>query len=208
MATGAFAEIASAVLGIAGPLFGVDGTWGFERPHDLADGTGTVVASLELASAAGLGATALSLRLVGAAAGLAGAAPAGLQLTIAGQVYTLATDARAAGNLLAVTLTSGLLAPAAQSTAVALGSGARFDVAGCVRQDDRIRWMAEAALPGVEYELLVPRANAPTGFVPRMGDILIHPDGLNATVLAIPFECGGAWAVYAGNSSGFSGAER
>lgn len=87
------------------------------RSHSLADHTeGEVLADLRVSGNHLAGAATVTLT----GDSLSGAAVSGMQLTIGATAYTVAADATAAGGSVSVTLTSGLVAPAADGAAVTI----------------------------------------------------------------------------------------
>lgn len=91
------------------------------RRHSVTDRTSAKVATLILDGAHSEDDTALTLQNTAAAANLRGTIPEGLVLTIAGTDYTVAAEAEANNsNRIEVTITAGLVADAADETAVTL----------------------------------------------------------------------------------------
>lgn len=188
-------------LGIVGEALGCGGDATVTRPHTLTAADGFAVAALELAADAALGATALSLRLPGAATGLGGSLPAGCRLTIAATTYTTAADAAAGGNLLAVTLTTGLVAGASTGAAVAVAGGV-WSLADCVRHDPVVATSpAAVGDPVVSAELVVPIAGAGT-YVPRAGDLVTDHAGVTRPVLTLGESVGFTYLLRLGSYSG------
>lgn len=193
-------ELSSMVLDAAAVLEAGPATATLKRSHTLAGQSG-ISHALELAAAAGSGATALSLRFAGGGAISYGFAPAGIKLTIGGQEYALAAKATPAGGALAVTITPGLVAPAAESDAATFDPAAEFSfgppaTAPLVWQEARSD--QAATVDGhVSGEVVVPKLGAPT--TPEVGDLVDGGALYRGYVLAIPHTSGGVWALLWGS---------
>lgn len=142
------------------------------RQHSLLDPVaGAPPATLLLNGAHLLGTTTVNLRTSGTLAG-GGRFPPGLRLTIAGQQYTAAADAVAASNLLQVTITSGLLAGAADGVSVTVEPyrDYTFTAMSVLRREDESR-VGGTSIVGGEQDLVLSAVSAPT--TPRGGDLLV-----------------------------------
>lgn len=190
--------LASMVLGVTGAIFGDYGTSTAARPHDLRDADGAVVETLELAANAAISATALTLRLPGAASGFGGKTPAGLVLTLAGADYTVTARAQVASNALAVTVTPGLAAGASAGAVVAVADAAVFSLPQTKRQDLRVTAVPPALAGAVSYALLVVKADTPAGYAPEIGDVMTEPDGRRGRVEGVGRDSAGVWELLCG----------
>ncbi len=166
------------------------------RPSTLEDiGANRPPASLRLASAALLGATTLTLELP-SQGGLAGVLLAGARLTIGGEEYTLAADATATGVTLAVFLTEGLEAPAADEAPVTVHPEAVFTFEDC-RVSKRLRRDLARPLQADHLAVVfVPAEGAPT--TPKMNDMLQLEDGTVGRVANTVISGGAFWRLQMG----------
>lgn len=197
-------NLADGLLSLAGTFFSAGGTWIARRPHTLRDTLSRAVSSLEFATAALAGHTSISLRLIGAATPFKGRAPAGLGLVIGGVPHVIGAtaDVDAATNRITVTISPGLSSPKNPGDAVSVDPYAAFSLPGCLRQDPRVTAGGEL-FPGASYALLIPTSQAPSGFKPAVGDVLVAPDGSRGTVLGEPFVGdAGVWEVVVGERVG------
>lgn len=173
-------------------------------PHDLRSGPAALVSSLEFAEAATAGSRSISLRLTGAGTGLTGQAPKGLVLTIPGETpKTVAADARAEGDVIALTLTSALVADHAEGDDVAL---AAFATWSCPDGIEQAAGFGAGLVEVAQGELILPMGGAPALFRPRLDTILTltGDDGAARKVRVVSEPqrlAGGAWALYFAGAS-------
>lgn len=157
--------------------------------------TSTPPGVLRLASAALAGATALTLELPSEQV-LAGTLQAGARLTIGAVDYTVAADAPATGATLAVTLTAGLQAPAADEAPVTVHPEAVFTLTGCQVAKRRKNDFARPGQADHFATVTVHCKGAPT--TPRMNDMLRLPDGTVGRVANQVISTGAFWKLSMG----------
>ncbi len=162
-------------------------------------------ASLIFASSALAGATAVSLKLptVGRnpalGFGMAGTLAAGARLTIGGTDYTLAADATPtlpAGTVLAVTLTAGLAAPAAEGAVATVHPETVFTFEDCKVHRRLRRDIARPLQADHMCVVMVPSKGAPT--TPRLNDSLELEDGSVGRVANQVVAGGAFWRLQMG----------
>lgn len=169
------------------------------RPSTLenvgADATPPV---LHLAAAALAGATALSLELP-TAGRMAGTLAAGARLTIGGTDYTLAADATPtlpAGTVLAVVLTAGLAAPAADGAVATVHPETVFTFENCKVHRRLRRDIARPLQADHMAVVMVPAKEAPT--TPRLNDSIELEDGTVGRVANQIVSGGAFWRLQMG----------
>lgn len=170
-------------------------------PHFQDTAQDVTPGELHLVSAALAGATALVLELpargdLPAGGGMAGTLQAGARLTIGGEDYTLAADALTAGTTLAVTLTAGLQAPAADEAPVTVHPEAVFTFEGCQVSRRRKSDFARPLQADHFAVVTVPCKSAPT--VPRLNDMLELEDGTTGRVANEVISGGAFWKLNMG----------
>lgn len=173
-------------------------------PHDLRSAPAVLVASLEFAEAATAGSRSISLRLTAAGTGLTGQVPKGLVLTIPGEsAKTVAADARAEGDTIALTLTAALAADHAEGEDVTL---ATFATWSCPDGIEQAAGFGAGLVEVAQGELILPMAGAPALFRPRPDTILTltGDDGTPRKVRVVSEPqrlAGGAWALFFAGAS-------
>ena len=190
--------LAEMVLGVTGSIFGDYGVSVAERPHDLRDADGAVVETLELAADAVAGATALTLRLVGAGSGFGGKVPAGLVLTLGGEDYTTTARAQVGAGVLVVLISPALAADADADDPVAVAEATIFELPQTKRQDLRVSAVPPALVGAVGFALLVIKAQAPAGYAPEIGDVVTEPSGRRGRVEGVGRDSAGVWELLCG----------
>lgn len=174
-------------------------------PHDLRSAPAVLVTTLEFAADAAIGATSISLRLPAAATGLTGQVPKGLVLTIPGETAkTVAADARAEGDVIVLTLTTGLAAAHLAGVDVTLAPFATF---ACPNAIEQAVGFGSGMVEMANGELIIPMAGAPALFRLRPDLVLTITSPVDdiprrVRVVAEPQRlAGGAWAVYYSGAS-------
>lgn len=204
-------SLLAGVISMTGKFYGNQGPFEIRRPHDLTDGSSDALASLELASAANLGATTLSLRRVGGTGVLTGYLPGSIVLTAGAVSLTVDADTGIAdGALLSVTLSTPLAAALTQGQVVAIPDYASYAPTspggltgrGAVRQAAQASTLINELSGRMDFELLVPASSMPDGWGARLGDTVLDTGaGIGGTVLSFFPPVGGVWALLIGIKS-------
>jgi len=150
--------------------------------------------AMRLASGALLGATTLTLE-VPSQGKLAGVLLAGARVTVGAVTYTVAADAPATGTILAVTLTAGLQAGAADETPVTVHPEAVFTFEDCRVSRKVSRDLARQLQADLLASVFIPQKGAPT--TPKLNNYLELEDGRVGRVAHVASGAGG-WKVQMG----------
>lgn len=167
------------------------------RPSTLEDvGADKAPGTLLLAAPALLGATSLSLELPSGGR-MAGTLLQGARLTIAGVDYTVAADASTTTATLAVTLTVGLAAPAAEGASATVHPEAVFTFEDCHVSKRMRRDISRPLQADHMAVVMVPAKGAPT--TPKMNDTLELEDGTVGRVANQVISGGAFWKLQMGS---------
>jgi hypothetical protein len=128
---------------------------------------------------------------------MAGTLLAGARLTIAAADYIVAADASTTPAVLTVTITPGLIAPAAEGAAVTVHPEAVFTFEDCHVSKRMRRDLARPLQADHMAVVMVPAKGAPT--TPKMNDSLELEDGTVGRVANQVISGGAFWKLQMGS---------